>query len=114
MTSDTFVKIVGAVLTILATLITVYVIPAIKSHINQKDIDTLMYYISVAVRCADQIFTREQWEEKKQYVFDYIIDIVNEKLHIKLSESDIDTLIEGVVNEIHENGVKDGNENSDK
>lgn len=114
MNNDVFMKIAGAVLTILAAIITAYIIPAIKSHINQKDIDTLMYYLSIAIKCADQIFTREQWEEKKQYVFDYITKVVNENLNINLNEKDINVLIEGMVNEIHDNGVKDGNKNSDK
>ena len=114
MSHDAFMSIAGAVLTIIATLITIYVIPAIRSHMTAKDMDTLMYYLTIAVRCADQIFTKEQYEEKKQYVFGYITEIVDKTLNIKLNEQDIDTLIEGMVNEIHENGVKDGNKNSDQ
>lgn len=107
MSSEIFIKIVGAVITIATALITGYVIPAIKSHINEKDMETILKYVRIAIMCADQIFTKEQWEEKKQWVKTYIIKVADEKLHIKLTEEDIETLIEGLVNEIHENGVKE-------
>jgi len=107
MTSDAFVTIVGAVLTILATLISAYVIPYIKQKITAEDMATIRHYIEIAVRCADQIYTKEQWQEKKQFVFEYICKVSEEKLHIKLTPEDIDNLIEGFVNVLHNNGVKE-------
>ena len=107
MSSELFIKIVSAIITIIVALITGYVIPAIKAHINEKDMETILKYVRIAIMCADQIYTKEQWEEKKQYVKAYIIKVADEKLHIKLTDEDIETLIEGLVNEIHENGVKE-------
>ena len=106
MNKDVFVPIVGAILTILATMISAYVIPYIKQKITAEDMTTIRHYIEIAVRCADQIYTKEQWQEKKQYVFEYICKVVDEKLHIKLTPEDIDVLIEGFVNDLHNNGVK--------
>lgn len=107
MTTEAFIKIAGSVLTILVTLISVYLVPAIKANMTKKDMNTLMYYVQIAVRCADQIYTKEQWQEKKEYVFSYICKVVEQYLHIKLTEQDINILIEGVVNDIHDNGVKE-------
>lgn len=101
MKSEIFVPIVGAILTILATLISAYVIPYINQKITAEDMATIRHYIEIAVRCADQIFTPEQWQEKKQYVFEYICKVADEKLHIKLTPEDIDVLIEGFVRQIH-------------
>lgn len=107
MTTDLFMKLVMSLISVLGVIFTAYVVPMIKANISQKQLDQLSYYISVAVRCAEQIYTPEQWKEKKQYVFDYILDIVNSKLHINLDEKDIDVIIEGIVNEIkHDGDVK--------
>ena len=110
MSREVFVPIVGAILTILATLISAYVIPFIKQKITAEDMATLRHYIEIAVRCADQIYVKEQWQEKKKFVFDYIRKVVSEKLHIQLTPEDIDILIEGFVNDLHNNGVR-SNEN---
>ncbi len=106
MTSELFVKIIGAVLTISVSLISAYVIPAIKAKMTADEMATLTHFIQVAIKCADQIYTAEQWREKKEYVTNYVLKIVYDYLHIKLTPEQIDTLIEGLVNEIHENGVK--------
>ena len=103
MTTDAFIKIAGSVITIVITLIGIYIIPAIKARMTKDDMDTIAYYIDLAVRCAEQIYTKEQWKDKKDYVKRYIANIVNSKLNIKLTEDDIDTLIEGAVHELHNN-----------
>ena len=92
MTTEAFIKIAGSVITIVITLIGVYIIPAIKARMTKDDMETIAYYIDLAVRCAEQIYTKEQWKDKKDYVKKYIANIVNSKLNIKLTEDDIDTL----------------------
>lgn len=104
MTTELFMKLVMSLISALGVIFTAYIVPMIKANISQKQLDQLSYYVSVAVRCAEQIYTPEQWKEKKQYVFDYVLDVVNSKLHIKLDEKDIDIIIEGVVNEIKHDG----------
>ena len=113
MTNEAFVKIIAAIITIVITLITTFVIPAIKNHMSQQDMDLLINYITIAIRCADQIFTVDQWKEKKAYVKAYIIEVIDQKLHIKLTDQDIETLIEGLVNEIHNNGTREADNNND-
>lgn len=107
MTTDLFMKLVMSLISVLGVIFTAYVVPMIKANVSQKQLDQLSYYISVAVRCAEQIYTPEQWLQKKEYVTDYVLDIVNSKLHINLDEKDIDVIIEGIVNEIkHDGDVK--------
>lgn len=101
MTTELFIKIVSAVITIVISLVTAYVIPYLKAKIGTDGMDKLYWYVDMAVRCADQIFTPEQCEQKKAYVFAYILSVVNNKLHINLDEADIDIIIEGAVNQIH-------------
>lgn len=100
MTNDLFVKIVSGIITILIAVITGFLIPWIKSKISVAKFDKITYYISMAVRCAEQIYTVEQWEQKKQYVTNYITDLCNNTFMLSLSSKDIDVLIEGAVNQI--------------
>ena len=106
MNTDAYIKIIGAILTILATVISAYVVPYFRQHITAEDMATLNKIIEIAVRCADQIFTKEQYEEKKAYVTKYVADMVNGYLHIQLTYEQISTLVEGFVNQIHNNGVR--------
>lgn len=107
MTTDLFMKLVMSLISILGVIFTAYIVPWIKTNMTQKQLDQLSYYVTVAVRCAEQIYTPEQWQEKKQYVTDYILNTVNSKLKIGLDEQDIDVIIEGIVNEIkHDGDVK--------
>lgn len=100
MTNELFIKIIGAILTIIVAIITGVVIPMIKAKLNQTQLEKLNYYLNLAVRCANQIFTPEQWEQKKMYVTAYITDKVNNVLKLSLNAEDIDVLIEGCVNQI--------------
>jgi len=106
MSSDAFLTIVGAILTIIVTIVSAYVIPYIKQKITAEDMETINYYIQLAVKCADQIYTKDEYKQKKEYVVNYICKVIDEKLHIKLTEQDVDTLIEGIVNREHNNGVR--------
>lgn len=106
--SDVIVNFVLALISVLSVVITSYVVPYIKSKIGENKFDRLIYYISVAVRCAEQIYTKEQWMEKKQYVMDYVLDLANEKLHLDFTYGQLETIVEGIVNEIkYPNGKKE-------
>ena len=100
MTNELFIKIVSAIITIITALITAYVIPWLKTRINENQLAQLNRYIELAVRCANQIYPKENWVEKKEFVLNYITEIVNDKFSLSLNELDIDMMIEGLVNEI--------------
>lgn len=103
MNGELLVKIVLAIISICGALVTAYVIPFIKSKISSTELNKLFEYVKIAVRCAEQIYTVEQWQEKKEYVMNYVMNIMNEKLHIELSYDQIDTIVEGIVNEVKHN-----------
>lgn len=100
MTNELFLQIMGGVITILVAIITGFVIPCLKSKINQTQMEKLSYYIDMAVRCAEQVFTPEQWAQKKKYVTEYITDLCNNTFKLSLSDKDINVLIEGAVNQL--------------
>lgn len=103
MDTKVFMTIAMAIISIAGALVSAYVIPWIKTKISAQDMETIVFWVRFAVRCADQLFTPEQWEEKKQYVMQYIIDKVAE-LGLKLTEEDINTLVEASVNALHHGG----------
>ena len=97
MTNEMITVIVKAVLAILSVFITTVLVPYIKERIGNDKYNKLVEYTKYAVRCAEQIYTPEEWEKKKQYVSQYITEKAND-MGIGLNEQDIDLLIEGVVN----------------
>ena len=102
MDTKLFMTIAMAIISIAGALVSAYVIPWIKANISAKDMESITFWVRFAVRCADQLFTPEEWEKKKSYVMSYIIGKVAE-LGIKLTEEDINILIESAVNSIHHN-----------
>lgn len=100
MTNDLFMKIVSAVLTIIVALVTSVLIPWIRNKITAEQMSLLTRYTEFAVRCAEQMYSPEEWAEKKAWVMTYITDIINDKFKLSLSYEDINTLVEGVVNEV--------------
>ena len=100
MTNELFLKILSAIITIIMALVSAYVIPWLKSKVSKEQIDMFNYYLDLAVRCANQIYTADQWEQKKTYVMEYLTNVVNDKLNLTLTEEDISNLVEGKVNEV--------------
>lgn len=98
MTDELFIKICSGIITIVVAVVMYVLIPYISSKLNKTQLEKLDYYLNLAVRCANQIYTPEQWEQKKAYVTEYITDVVNSKLKLSLNEKDIDVIIEGAVN----------------
>lgn len=100
MTSELFVKIMLSIITICGALISAYVVPYVNNKIGAEKMDMLENYVCIAIRCAEQIFSKEQWEDKKLYVTTAARSFINKKLGIEISETELDTIIEGLVNEI--------------
>lgn len=84
---------------ILTTLITAVIIPYIRTRIGNDRWDKLREITEQAVRFAEQRYTPEQWKEKKEYVYKYIL-LKAEDFGLNLTEEDIDVLVEGVVHAV--------------
>ena len=102
MNNEVVTVIIRAIVAILSVVITTVIVPYIKGKMGEKKFSELMSYIEYAVRCAEQLYTPEEWKAKKAYVLDYILKKAKE-LNISLSEEDIDILIEGIVNLVKHN-----------
>jgi len=86
---------------VLMSLVITFVIkPYIDSKISQTEQEQLLKYIETGVRCAEQIYTPEEWKLKKSYVENYVLDILSNLVHLDLTDKELDTLIEGMVHEV--------------
>lgn len=88
-------QIILAVITLIGAIITRYVIPWIKEKTNEKQFEALKVLARVGVYAAEQIFTSEQWKEKKQYVLDFLT-----KNGYSVDAPAVDALIESLVREL--------------
>ena len=86
-----------AVFVCICSIFTYVIVPYIKSKLDDDKWEKLQSYTEYAVRCAEQMFTEEEWKQKKQYVTDYIYKKMIE-LGLNMGEKDVDILIEGIVN----------------
>lgn len=100
MTSEMFLKIVMSIVSIIISLVGIYVIPALKASKHYKDFAMFNDFVIDMVRSANQLFTPEQREEKKQFVLKLVTDFMNNKTSLGFTEEQIDAFIEGIVREI--------------
>lgn len=98
MTYEELEILVKAIAILVALFITKVIKPLIDSKVSQQEYAKLEELVKIAVRCAEQIFTPEEWEQKKEYVVAYVNDILGSQIKLTLSMEQIDTLIEGCVN----------------
>ena len=88
-------QIILAIITLIGAIITRYVIPWIKSKLSDKQYNDLTKLVRVGVFAAEQVFSSEQWREKKQYV----VDLLKENGYT-VDTTAVDALIEATVREL--------------
>lgn len=99
-------QIILAVITLIGAIITRYVIPWLKDKLDDRQYDVLATLVRVGVFAAEQLFSKEQWKEKKQYVLDLLVENGYE-----VDVTAVDALIEATVRELRiEQGDKKENE----
>ena len=65
--------IVNAVITLIAAIVTTFLIPWIKSKIDAAKLAQIVEWVGIAVRAAEQIYNESGMsEKKKQYVLDFL------------------------------------------
>ena len=91
------VKIILAVIGLLGTIITVVVVPYIRSRTTETQRANIYTIVMLAVQAAEQIYFKPgEGEKKKQYVINYL-----GSKGIKLTVEDLNIFIESAVNEMN-------------
>ncbi len=102
MRPEMITKITESILTIAVLLVSAYVIPWLKTKINDEKLTELEKFCEQAVRSAEQLYSPEEWKLKKQYVLSLVNEKM-EKLGLGLNEAEVDAVIEGIVNYVKHN-----------
>lgn len=84
------------VLAIASALITGYVIPLIKSKVDSTKYNDFLTMVEMCVEAANQIYTPEEWSEKKVYVLNLTSGYIKEH-GVDITADELNALIEGFV-----------------
>lgn len=97
-------SILQCVLVIVAGLITRYVVPWLKTKLDAEKFNTLEQWVKLAVAAAEQVYCKNcQGIEKKTYVMVELKKYLASK-GIKITEEQLDILIEAAVKEMNISG----------
>ena len=89
--------IVNAVIALIASIITTFLIPWIKSKIYAAKLAQIIEWVGIAVRAAEQIYNESgMGEKKKQYVLDFLAD-----KGFTLDPNSINAMIEAAVKNLN-------------
>ena len=89
--------IVNAVITLIAAIVTTFLIPWIKSKIDAAKLAQIVEWVGIAVRAAEQIYNESgMGEKKKQYVLDFLAD-----KGFTLDPNSINAMIEAAVKNLN-------------
>jgi len=94
--NDITFMILKIVISICAALVTVYLIPYIKTLKEDKRYGQLLDMVEVAVKAAEQSLKNESGEFKKSEVLSYVAKWMQEN-GIKVTQEQLDQLIECAV-----------------
>lgn len=88
-------QIILAVITLIGAVLTGFVIPWIKSKLDDRQYEVFATLVRVGVYAAEQLFTSEQWKEKKEYVVNLLLEN-----GYTVDATAVDALIEATVREL--------------
>lgn len=90
-----------AVLSLVAIIVTVYLVPWLRSKTTKEQREEINAWVKIAVRAAEQLFGGSgRGTEKKQYVIDFMLEfLAKRKLTINMDE--LDKMLEAAVLELN-------------
>lgn len=92
-----YTNIIAAIITLVTTLLSAFLIPYIKSKYSEAQIKKWQSIVDIGVAAAEQLYNTEQAQEKKTYVLKYLYE-----KGIKLDADTIENMIESSVLHLHD------------
>lgn len=99
MNQEILTMIVKLVLAIVSVLITGYLIPWLNSKIESTKYNDLLTLVEKCVQAAEKIYSQEEWNQKKNYVFELTSTYAQEH-GIDITPEELNAIVEGWVKEI--------------
>lgn len=88
--------IISAVLTLIISLVSAFLIPHIKAKTSEEQFNTIKLWVQIAVQAAEMLYVGSgRGEEKKQYVIEFL-----KSKGFTLNAEEIENLIESAVLEL--------------
>lgn len=103
MKSELFVQIMSGIVMILCGLISAYLVPWLRAKAENTRMEGLFDFVEKMVKWANQTIPAEEFQRKKKEVYERVIAYTQTHGIIDLTESDIDAIIEAVVNSVKNN-----------
>ena len=91
-----YTKIIVSIIALLAALAEAFLVPWLRARISAEKLERMEKLIRIGVGAAEQLYTTEQWSEKKAYVQQYLS---SKGYNVTLVE--VDAAIEAAVLALH-------------
>ena len=89
-----------ALIPIIGTILTVYIIPLIKEWIGNEKLAKYEYWVDMAVKAAEMLWKESgMGADKKAYVVEFLTNMFN-KNKIVITEQQMEVLIEAAVKQM--------------
>lgn len=88
------------VILLLSALVATFVIPLLKQKFGQEKLNKVMTYVEIAVRAADQLFATDEGKAKKEYVVNYLTEMLK-KQGLTVDIETLENMIEAEVLKLH-------------
>lgn len=100
--NENLFNVILTVIPVIGAIITYFIVPFIKSAINEKQLAQYKEWCVLGVKCAEMIFKESgRGEDKKAYVVNFLNDMFNKNKAV-ITEQQIEILIEACVKEMKE------------
>lgn len=87
--------VVQILMAVITFMITTFLIPYFKKKTDNEHIDLFMRYVETAVLAAEQLFGKDEGEQKKEYVITFL-----EKYFV-IDADVMEKAVEGMVKRVH-------------
>lgn len=95
-------NVILTVIPVIGAIITYFIVPFIKSSVNEKQLAQYKEWAKLAVKTAEMLWKESgRGEDKKDYVVKFLNDMFN-KNKIVITEQQMEILIEAAVKEMKE------------
>lgn len=88
------------VILLLTAVVATFVVPLLKQKFGQEKLNKVLTYVEIAVKAADQLFATDEGKAKKEYVVNYLNDILKQQ-GLTVDMETLENMIEAQVLQIH-------------
>lgn len=97
-----YTDLIQAIIALFSAIITGFLIPYLKRKLSEQKLEELQKWVSVAVKAAEQLFSGQTGQQKKEYVVAFLLS-----KGIVFDVEDVTALIESEVYKLTKKKIED-------